>query len=87
MKLYFVLEGPAVQINLLLLFEFIPPLLSQSEACYDLTQPCKSLGIGLPEDKRSLSFSKLWLINTLQNQVTGKGVRPRSVHGVPKQQG
>lgn len=61
MKLHFVPEGPAVQINLLLLLEFILPLLSQSEACYDLTQPCKSSGIGLPEDKRSLSFSKLWL--------------------------
>lgn len=60
-KLHFVPEGPAVQINLLLLLEFIPRLLSQSGACYDLTQPCKSLGIGLPRDKRSLSFSKLWL--------------------------
>lgn len=61
MKLHLVPEGPAVQINLLLLLEFIPPVLLQSEACYNLSQPCKSLGIGLPEDKRTLSFSKLWL--------------------------
>lgn len=67
MKLHFLPEGLAVQINkspTTFRIYFPPPLLlSQSEACYNLTQPCKSLGTGLPTDKRSLSLflSKLWL--------------------------
>lgn len=66
----------AIQRNLLLHLEFIPWFLSQLEACYDLSQPCKSLGFGLPEDKRSL-FLQAGVVSALCKirwQAEGSGL-------------